>query len=58
LLHLNGLKTRGRQMKKLIVLMIAAITLILSCAQNQNLTEEEKEKYHRAWQNYQRMQKP
>jgi len=45
-------------MKKLIALLIAGITLILSCAQNQNLTEEEKEKYRRAWQNYQRMQKP
>ena len=44
---------KGRHMKKLIVLIIACIMLILSCAQNQNLTEEEKEKYRRARQRYQ-----
>ena len=45
-------------MKKLIVLLIAGVILILSCAQNKNLTGEEKEKYRRARQNYYRMQKP
>jgi hypothetical protein len=44
-------KKRGH-MKKLIALIIAGIILILSCAQNQNLTEEEKEEYRRARQRY------
>jgi PBP1b-binding outer membrane lipoprotein LpoB len=49
---------KGRQMKKLILLIIAGIMLILSCAQNQNLTEEEREKYRRARQKYEWGQRP
>jgi PBP1b-binding outer membrane lipoprotein LpoB len=49
---------KGRHMKKLIVLIIACIMLILSCAQNQNLTEEEREKYRRARQRYEWGQRP
>jgi PBP1b-binding outer membrane lipoprotein LpoB len=44
---------KGGHMKKLIALIIAGIIFILGCAQNKNLTEEEKEKYQRARQRYQ-----
>jgi hypothetical protein len=53
-----NLMRKGRHMKKLIVLIIAGIMLILSCAQNQNLTEEEREKYRRARQRYEWGQRP
>ncbi len=39
-------------MKKLISLFLAATLLLLSCAYQKNLSEEEKEKYRRARMRY------
>ena len=50
--RLDGFSIKEAFMKKLIAFIIAGIILILSCAQDQNLTEEEKEKYQRARQRY------
>jgi PBP1b-binding outer membrane lipoprotein LpoB len=38
-------------MKKIIMLIMSAL-IFLSCAQNQNLTDEEREKWRRAKQRY------
>ena len=46
------IKKGGRTMKKLIAWVFAGIMLFLSCAHQENLTEEEKEKHRRARQRY------
>jgi hypothetical protein len=44
-------------MKKILILILA-ILLFLSCAHNDNMTEEEREKYRRANQRYKAGQRP
>jgi hypothetical protein len=44
-------------MKKIIFLILASL-LFLSCAHQDNLTEEEREKYRRARQRYEAGQTP
>ena len=39
-------------MKKLIALMLAGTILIISCAHQDNLSEEDKEKYRRSKKTY------
>ena len=39
-------------MKKIIVLIMSALIFMLSCAQNQPMTEEEREKWRRARMRY------
>ena len=39
-------------MKKLITLILAAMFFLLSCAHQNNLTDEEKEKYRKSRQRY------
>lgn len=39
-------------MKKLIALITAGVMLIINCAHQRNLTEEEQEKYRKARQRY------
>jgi hypothetical protein len=39
-------------MKKLIALLLASVVIILSCAHQKDLSEEEKTKYHRAREVY------
>jgi len=39
-------------MKKLITLLLAGTLLLLGCAQQQNLTAEEKEAYHKSKMRY------
>ena len=39
-------------MKKIIALVLAATIFLLSCAHNENLTEEEKQKYREAKRRY------
>ncbi len=39
-------------MKKIIALILAGMFLVLSCANQKNLSEEEKEKYRKARQRY------
>jgi hypothetical protein len=45
-------KKGGRTMRKLIALVFSGIMLFLSCAHQENLTEEGKEKYRRAKHRY------
>lgn len=44
-------------MKKIIILILAS-QLFLSCAHQDNLTDEEREKYRRAYQRYRFGQTP
>jgi len=39
-------------MKKIIALILAGMFLVLSCAHQKNLSEEEKEKFRKARQRY------
>jgi len=39
-------------MKKIIALILAGMFLVLSCAHQDNLSDEEKEKYRKARQRY------
>ena len=45
-------------MKKCITLIAAVIFVFFSCAQNQNLSEEETEKYRKYRMRYERGQTP
>jgi len=47
----------GKTMKKIFILILAGL-LFLSCAHQDNLTEEEREKYRRAYQRYRSGQTP
>jgi hypothetical protein len=44
--------TGSFKMKKIIALILAGMFLVLSCANQKNLSEEEKEKYRNARQRY------
>jgi hypothetical protein len=50
-------KCMGTTIKKIIILILASL-LYLSCAHQDNLTEEEREKYRRAYQRYHSGQTP
>jgi hypothetical protein len=49
--------SRRTTMKKNIILILASL-LFLSCAHQDNMTEEEREKYRRSYQQYKAGQTP